>query len=282
VKSEQMKFRSTSSSDRAPFLAPLFVPADRPERFAKAAASGADAVIIDLEDAVAPERKAFGREALRTLRGLPVPICVRINPVGAPDHDRDVAAIRELDFSSIMIPKAESPADISETNRKLGGGRGFVALIETARGVAESRAIAQTPGVIQLAFGPADYALDLFIKPNGQAFGHALTMLAIASRASGLPGPLDGPCFDTGANSLALEAELAMARRLGASGKLCIHPRQVPAVKAAFAPSAEDVAMAQKIVAAGKDPAARSIDGQLVDKPILERALRILAAAGNK
>jgi citrate lyase subunit beta/citryl-CoA lyase len=271
-----------SSPDRATFLAPLFVPADRPERFAKAASSGADAVIVDLEDAVAPDRKAFGREALHTSRGLPVPICIRINPVGAPDHDRDLAAVRELDFACIMVPKAERPADISEVNRKLGGGRSFVALIETARGVAESRALARAPGVIQLAFGPADYALDLSIKPNAQAFGHALTMLVIASRTEGLPGPLDGPCFDTAANSPALEGELAMGRRLGAAGKLCIHPRQVAAVRAAFAPSAEDIAMAEKIVAGGKDLAARSIDGQLVDKPILERALRILAAAGKK
>jgi citrate lyase subunit beta / citryl-CoA lyase len=259
-----------------PFVAPIFVPADRPDRFDKAASSGADAIIIDLEDAVAPERKEAGRAALRAFRGAATPVCVRINPVGAPDHDLDLEAIAGSDFLCI-VPKAESAAEIAEIDRKLGGGRSFIALIESARGLFAAAEIASAPGLRQMAFGPADYALDLSIRPNPDAFGYALATLAVVCRAQGLPGPLDGPCFDLREESLTLETELAAARRLGAAGKLCIHPRQVARVKNAFAPTDEELEEARKILEEGAGVGAASIDGRFLDRPIVERARRMLA-----
>jgi citrate lyase subunit beta/citryl-CoA lyase len=265
-------------TDPRPLVAPLFVPADRPERFAKAAASGADAIIIDLEDAVAPERKAFGRASLEAAHHLSIPIFVRINAPNTPWHEDDVAALADLPFVGIMLPKAESAAEILTIDRKLGSGRHFIALVESARGVVRALEIAEAPCVRQLAFGPVDYSLDLYISPNPAACSNALSILAIASRAAGSPGPLDGPCLDLGGDDT-IHLELTSARHLGAGGKLCVHPSQVAKVISGFAPSSEDLARARQILASGDDYGARAVSGSLVDRPILQWAQRILDRA---
>jgi citrate lyase subunit beta / citryl-CoA lyase len=265
-------------TDPMPLIAPLFAPADRSERFAKAAASGADAIIIDLEDAVAPERKALGRASLKAARDLSARIFVRINAPNTPWHEDDVEALADLPFVGIVLPKAENPAEILAIERKLGSGRTFVALIESARGVVSALQIAETPCVRQLAFGPVDYSLDLFISPNPEASAHALSMLAIASRAAGLPGPLDGPCLDLNGDE-AIHLELARARDLGAGGKLCVHPSQVAKVIAGFAPTTSDLSRARQILSSGDELGARAIDGGLVDRPIVEWAQRIITRA---
>jgi citrate lyase subunit beta/citryl-CoA lyase len=270
--------RKASMTDPRPLVAPLFVPADRPERFAKAAASAADAIIIDLEDAVAPERKAFARASLKAARYLAARIFVRVNAPNTPWHEEDVETLADLPHVGIVLPKAESAAQIQRIDRKLGPGRPFIALIESARGVVCALQIAETACVCQLAFGPVDYSLDLFISPNPEASAHALSMLAIASRAVGLPGPLDGPCLDLSGDE-AIHLELARARDLGAGGKLCIHPSQVAKVVTGFAPTTSDLSRARQILLSGDELGARAIDGALVDRPIVEWAQRIMRRA---
>ncbi len=235
-------------------ITPLFVPADRPDRFRKAVACGADAVIIDLEDGVAPDRKDAARDALPMALGLGVTVFIRINPLGSLWYEADVAAVRQLPFDNIMLPKAESCDAIEDLQSSIGR-RNLIPLIETAKGLSEISAIARKPGVRQFAFGPADYALDLGIAPNPDAFSFALSSLAVVSRAEGLSRPLDGPSFDVEAGE-ALLVEVDQARRLGAGGKLCIHPRQVAAVRRGFNPSQEEIAWARKI---GRLPRAKAL-----------------------
>ncbi|MFT6672250.1 MAG: citrate lyase subunit beta/citryl-CoA lyase [Afipia broomeae] len=255
-------------------ITPLFVPADRPDRFSKAVTCGADAVIVDLEDGVSPDRKDIARDALPKALGLGVPVFVRINPIFSQWYEADVAALRQLPFENIMLPKAESDAEIESLQSDIGQ-RNVVPLIETAKGLSEVASIARTPGVRQFAFGPADYALDLGITPNPDAFSFALASLAVVSRAAGLFRPLDGPSFDIEAGEL-LRAEIGRARRLGAGGKLCIHPRQVAAVRRGFGPSREEILWAREVIAAAQGEGAQSVAGKMVDRPILERARLVL------
>lgn len=267
-------------ADFEPLVAPLFAPADRPDRFAKAAVSGADAIIIDLEDAVAPGQKSVARSALGAARDVPTRVFVRINAPGTPWHDDDLAALRVLPSAGIVLPKASGPRQILEVDRKLGPGRPFIALIESAGGLVNALAIAETPCVRQLAFGPVDYALDLFISPNPEASAHALAAITLASRAGGLPGPLDGPCLALTDHDM-LASEIARARRLGAAGKLCVHPYQICKVVEGFAPTFEELSRARQILAAGEDGGAKAVAGALVDRPIVQWAQRTVARAAG-
>ena len=252
-------------------LAPLFVPADRPDRFAKAAASGADAIIIDLEDAIAPDRKAQVRDALSRELLPDAPILLRVN--GAPTEwfAGDLAAARALAIDAVLLPKAESPDDIARV--RVAGSFGVVALIESARGLANARAIAGGAG--RLAFGSIDYAVDLGCAHEREPLLAARSEVVLASRLAGLPPPLDGvtTAIDDPA---AAESDARYAASLGFSGKLCIHPRQIAAVKAGFAPTAAEVDWANAILAVPEGGAAR-VAGTMVDAPVRQRARQILA-----
>jgi citrate lyase subunit beta/citryl-CoA lyase len=242
----------------------LFVPADRPERFAKAAASGADAIIIDLEDAVAPAAKAHARAALAQLP-TGVEIWVRINAAGTFWHEADVAALAGLPIAGAMLAKAENPAALQAI------GVPVIALIETARGIAAARKIASA--AVRLAFGSIDYAADLGMAHTREALASARAELVLASRLAGIAAPLDGvtATIDEG-----VEEDARHAAALGFAGKLCIHPRQITAARAGFAPSAADIAWAQRIIAAGAGGAV-AVDGAMVDAPVRLRAEQILA-----
>jgi citrate lyase subunit beta / citryl-CoA lyase len=274
-------FRLGTKPAAAPdkLTAPLFVPADRPERFAKAVASGADAVILDLEDAVAPVAKDGARSAL--LASLPAAtVVIRVNAVGTPWHSADVALLDTIPAAGAMLPKAEDPAAIADLARRLGEGRTLIPLIETARGLHHAAAIAAIPSVTQLAFGPADYRNDIGCDDTPEALLLARSMLVLASRLGGLAAPLDGPCFDF-RDPAATTAEARHAKALGFGGKLCIHPAQVPVVRAAFRPSAAEIDWARHVVAASRDGAAAGLDGSMIDAPVLARARRLLADAGE-
>jgi len=254
---------------------PLFVPADRPERFAKAAASGADAVIIDLEDAVAPVAKEAARGALAA--ALPAAtVIVRVNAAGTPWHDGDIDLIHRLGAVGVMLPKAEDPDAVAGVTCRLRGPRPVIPLIETALGIHRAAAIAATHGVTQLAFGPADYRNDIGCGDAPEALLLARSTLVLASRLAGLTAPLDGPCFDFRDAEKTTE-ESRHARMLGFGGKLCIHPDQVAWVKDAFRPSDADIAWAQKVVAAEGRGSATNLDGTLIDAPVVARARRMLA-----
>jgi citrate lyase subunit beta/citryl-CoA lyase len=259
----------------------LFVPADRPERYAKALASGADTVIVDLEDAVAAPAKESARAALVAwLEAGGAGIAVRINDAATPWFDADLAVVARPGVVAVVVPKAERADDLARV-RAAAPHAALVPLIETAGGVDGVREVARAPGVARLAFGSIDLQLDLGIEEDGGAGDELLVFrsaLVLASRLAGLAAPVDG--VSTAIDDAAVvEADARRARRLGFGAKLCIHPRQLAAVHAAFAPSADELAWAGRVVAAADAAGggAVAVDGRMVDRPVLLRARSLLA-----
>lgn len=254
--------------------APLFVPANRPERFGKAAASGTDAVILDLEDAVAVDAKDAARAAL-TKDFTALPVIVRINAQGTPWHDADMAAVAALHPAAVILPKAEDAGLAASAAAILGVP--VIALVESARGLAQARAIATAPGVVRLAFGSVDFCADLGCAHLREVLLPARAELVLASRLAGIAAPIDGVTVqldDPGAS----HDDAAQARALGMTGKLCIHPRQVAEVRRTFAPTDAERDWARRVIASGEG--AVSVDGAMVDEPVRIRARAILSDAG--
>lgn len=254
--------------------APLFVPADRPERFAKAAASRADAIILDLEDAVGPGTKDTARAAL-TADFTDLPVIVRINAIGTPWHAADMAAVAALQPAAVMLPKAEEAGAVAAVAARLG--LPLIALVETARGLAAARSIAAAQGVVRLAFGSVDFCADLGCAHHREVLLPARFELILVSRLSGIAAPLDGVTVQLDDLSVSGE-DAAHARALGMTGKLCIHPKQVGVIREAFAPSQSEIDWARRVIASGDG--AVSVDGAMVDEPVRLRARAILATAG--
>lgn len=261
-----------------PLVAPLFVPANRADRFEKAAASGADAIIVDLEDALAPDLKEAARGNLGGLGSLTVQAFVRINAMGTPWFSGDLDALRATGCRLICLPKVENRDLIEEVVGILGKDIAILAQIETASGLLSAASIAAHPNVIQLAFGPADFFLDMGTAASPQLTSYALSCLAVASRSAGKALPLDGPAFAINDQDV-LARECALAAAAGAGGKLCIHPSQVASILTSFSPSAKDIEWAKGIVAADQDGAAQMVDGQMIDAPIVARARSVLSRA---
>lgn len=261
-----------------PCITPLFVPGNRPERFTKAAASGADAIILDLEDAVAPGQKLQARAALRRQGALPenTTIFVRINARATPWYKEDLEALAGLPLAGVMLPKTEAATDIQAVSQALLN-LPIIALIESAKGVAAARSIAHIPDVARLAFGSIDFCADLGAEHTRDALLLARAELVLASRLGGLAAPLDG--VTAAINDAALiEDDARYAQSLGFSGKLCIHPKQIAPARRGFMPSAEDIAWAKHILKRAEDGAA-AVDGAMVDAPVRARARQILARA---
>ncbi|WP_454916168.1 HpcH/HpaI aldolase/citrate lyase family protein [Xanthobacter sediminis] len=257
------------------FLVPLFVPADRPERFEKAARAGADAVIIDLEDAVAGDAKDQARCALRG-GFTALPILVRVNGIGTPWHDGDMAALARHRFSAVMVPKAEA-SDAFEA-LCTASPMPVIALIESARGLADARRIAATNNVVRIAFGSIDFSADMGCAHTREALLAARSELVLASRLARRAAPLDGVTTTIGDAGMVL-GDARHARDLGFGGKLCIHPRQIEAIRAGFAPDATEIAWARKVLASGDG--ATGVDGAMVDEPVRIRARSILKRTGE-
>ncbi len=258
------------------FTTALFVPGDRPERFAKAAAAGADAVIIDLEDAVAPPNKASARESLLSLplNVLGVPVILRINGADTEWHERDVAVAAKLDLAAIMLPKADLGGALDELSKGPARQVPILALIETARGLDQVRGIASHAAVRRLAFGSIDFCADLGCAHERDALLFARSSIVLASRLAGLPAPIDGVTTAIDDEAL-IESDARHGLALGFGGKLCIHPRQVAAARSGYLPDAAEIAWAEKVLSSGN--AAVSIDGAMVDEPVRMRARRVLA-----
>jgi citrate lyase subunit beta / citryl-CoA lyase len=261
----------------------LFVPGDRPERFAKALASGADAVVLDLEDAVLPLHKALARDAIAQWLWRATPAdraqaVVRINDAASPDFDADLRMLAGAPPAAVMLPKAEAAAQVAAVRAVLPA-MPVLALVESARGVAGVDALAHAPGVARLVFGTLDFALDLGIAPEPAGLAHAASCIAIASRAAGLPAPVAGVTPELG-DEPRLLADLAWARAFGFGAKLCIHPRQVAPIHAALRPTNAELDWAHRVLAAAEGAAgAVQVDGRMVDKPVLQRAQALLARA---
>lgn len=264
----------------------LFVPGDRVDRFAKAVAAGADQVILDLEDAVAEPAKDAARAgvaaALADGLGRGRRAWVRVNAAGTRWHDNDLAALAGLPgLAGVMVPKAESAAALTEVADRLGGRCPFVALVESAVGIANAQSIANCPAVVRLAFGSIDFALDIAAAHTREALLFARSTLVIASRVAGLLEPVDGVTTAVRDEALVTD-DTRYAAALGLGGKLCIHPSQVPLVQAAFRPGDDEIAWATKVLGqvGPGSAAAAALGGHMVDRPVLERARRILTAAG--
>lgn len=263
-----------------PFL-PLFVPADRPERYLKAANSGADAVIIDLEDAVAPSAKVNARKQLTAssamLADCPIPVLVRVNAADTIWHRDDLACLEALPVAGVVLPKAEDAVAVGTLASTLSAGAALVALIESPRGLANAREIAKAAS--QLAFGSVDFSVTLGIEHRRDALLFARSELVLAAALANKPAPLDG--VTTALNDDALTADdAAYAAALGFGGKLLIHPRQVKPATSGFAPSAADTQWANRVLMAS-DGEAATVDGAMVDAPVLAKARMILTRAGR-
>jgi citrate lyase subunit beta/citryl-CoA lyase len=267
----------------------LFVPADRPERHARALATGAGGVIVDLEDAVAPDRKQAAREQLAASFATLAPpqrarLLVRVNAAGTPWHDGDCAQAAALVaqglVAGVVLPKAERAADLARLARAIGPQGVLVPLIESAAGLAAADELAAAAQVLRLAFGNLDFQADLGLAcgPDEAELMPVRLALLLASRRAELPAPIDGVTADW-RDAARLAADTARARRGGFGAKLCIHPDQVAPVQAALGPTAEELAWARRVVEAirASGGGVVSLDGRMVDAPVVRLAERLLA-----
>lgn len=261
----------------------LFVPGSRPERFAKALAAGADAVIVDFEDAVEEPLKRQARDHLAAfLQTNPdASVRVRVNAPEHPEHAADLAfCAQHAGVAGVVLPKVESAAHVARVWQT---GKPVWPIIESAKGLLALEQIAHAEGVERLSFGGLDLALDLNLNSGTDAaklfLDQARMAVQLHSRGADLLPPLDGvhPAIDDPAG---LHQVVRHAADMGYGGALCIHPKQVPVIHAALAPSADDLAWARKVVAASEaaqGAGAFQLDGQMVDAPVLLRAQRLLA-----
>jgi citrate lyase subunit beta / citryl-CoA lyase len=272
----------------------LFVPADRPDRFEKACRSGADAIIIDLEDALAASQKDAARATLRrelpTLDSQKVLVGVRVNSAATTYLPQDAALLAELadhvDF--VVLPEVQGTEDLQFFEKHLNGGKDnlpVLALIESSRGLINALEIAEYPAVRRLALGAADLSHEWQIEPTGagEEFDHARQHLVIASRAAGLNGPIDTPHMNVQDRD-GLAARMEPVVQLGMKGKLCIHPSQVDTIQKGFLVTDEEYYRLKELInifeeAEGKGNASIKLeDGSFIDYPVYRRALRHVAS----
>ena len=265
----------------------LFVPANRPERIDKALDAGADAVIVDLEDAVAPDAKDSARAALSAwLQTVPArPVLVRVNGPETPWHAADLALCRHPSVAGLLLPKAETAAALAHAH--LSSGKPILPIVESAAGLHQLQQIASAPGCARLVFGKLDLAIDLRLEQGEEDSAEAVFQpyrapLVLASRLAGLPQPVDG-VFTVLDDAAGLTAYARRARRDGFGALLLIHPRQAKTVATAFAPSAAEIAWARRVLAAAAEAGgcAAVVDGRMIDAPVIARAERLLATAGT-
>lgn len=277
----------------------LFVPGHRHDMVPKASASGADAIILDLEDAVAPREKAEARRAVAEALEGPLPerlaVFVRVNSLDSGLVDEDLRGAARARLDGICLPKCEAPADVeamaarlllAEDRLRIPRGRlRVLVLVETARGVLEAAAIArQSARICGLVFGAEDFTADagLVRTREGAELTPARAAVAIAAYAAGVD-PIDG-IFADFRDEAGLIADTTEARRLGYTGKTLIHPAQIAPVHRVFAPDPDEVAKARRIVEAfERATTAESgvivVDGAMVDRPVVLRAQQLLARA---
>lgn len=231
----------------------LFVPGNRLDRFDKAVATGAAGVILDLEDAVAPQNKAAARNAISswisTGNAARTEVIVHINGAGAHWHDEDISFVSELPASvAIMCPKSELTS-LRDVARRIDSRRALYGLVETVAGVLGLREMAEVKGLHRFAFGNVDFGIDAGITVGDDELELAAvrTMFVLESRFAGLPPPVDGVSLELKDQSRISE-HAARAKRFGFGGKLCIHPDQVHPVNAAFGPSTAEVEWARNVL----------------------------------
>jgi len=255
----------------------LFVPATRTDRIAKAQAAGPHAVIVDLEDAVAPSQKASARDALA--RDLPDAggVLVRINAADSEWFEEDVRLCAEVRARGIILPKAERAGHIEHVAQRLGAAAVILPLVETARGYAALASVCAAPQVQRVLFGSIDFQIDLGITGEGEELLAFRSGLVLGSRLAGIQPPVDGVTVEIN-DAERVREDTLRGKRLGFGGKLCIHPKQVAVVNACFQPTDNEISWAKRVLdaAARGGGAAVAVDGKMVDRPVILKAEQIL------
>lgn len=253
----------------------LFVPGNRPDRYDKACATRAHAVIVDLEDAVQPADKAGARASLAQWLSPGHPVFVRVNASDTEWFEDDLRVCAIAGVIAVVLPKAERAEAIQRIAAACPGTPIFP-LIETARGLWDALSIAQAPNVHALLFGSLDFQVDLGIADDDLLF--ARSQLVLVSRVAGIAAPVDGVTQAIDDAEL-LRRDCVRSRQLGFGGKACIHPKQVDTVNGCFSPTSGEIAWADRIVAAFAQAEGNAVlvDGKMVDRPVLLKAQAILA-----
>ncbi len=265
----------------------LYAPGDRPSVVAKALVAGADVVVIDLEDAVAPDRKGYAREATAELLRTPqpVPVHVRVNTLSGPWGRSDLAALTTAPgLSGLRLPKVSSPADVVRVARRAvsahGGTLPLYALLETALGIERAHAVARAhPSLRGIAIGEADLRADLGVRDDA-GLDWCRSRVVVAARAAGLAPPTQSVHPDT-RDLDGLRASCLRGRSLGFLGRAAIHPRQLPVIERAYLPTEEEIEQAETVLkAAAAHQGAQALpDGTFVDAAVVTAAHRTLALA---
>ena len=254
----------------------LFCPADRPDRYGKAL-DRADGVILDLEDAVAPDARPAARSALVATPLDPARVIVRVNETGSADQAEDLAAARAAGYMTVMVPKADARLDDAAF-----AGLAVIALCETAAGVLDARALAERPGVVALMWGAEDLVASLGGTASRDATGayrdvarHARSTILLAAGAAGIAA-IDTVHLDLDdLDGLAAEAEDAAA--VGFAATACIHPAHAAVIRRAYAPTDAEVADARRIIDAARTRGSVfRFEGRMVDGPVIRHAEAVL------
>jgi (S)-citramalyl-CoA lyase len=272
----------------------LFTPADRPERFGKAATVGADGAVLDLEDGVGLSAKETARQAVLRFFEAPPSApegfiwAVRLNHITTEDGLKDLLAFQAASARPkvVMLPKTESVTEVEIASRHLQTGAAdkplFVALIESGRGLGAAEAIAAHPSVVAIAFGGADLAADLHATLAWESMLFARSRVVQAAATAGIAA-FDVPFLDIH-DTAGLTKETELVKALGFSGKFAIHPAQIAPINAVFTPTPTELAKAQRIVTAFEKAhgGACQVDGRMVDVPVVKAAQRTVALGGRK
>jgi citrate lyase subunit beta / citryl-CoA lyase len=266
----------------------LFVPGTRPDRFLKALDSGADTVVLDLEDAVAEEEKVNARNAIRAAwpsftQEQKQRLAIRSNSPGSKFYSADLILAQDLSVTCLVIPKSESLDQINGAAAILPN-TAIVPMIETAIGLSKINEIANSNQVLRLALGNLDLQADLGMvcDPQETQLQTARFQIVLASRLARIAPPIDGVTPSTD-DVTRITDDAQRAKAMGFGGKLCIHPKQVPIVKATFMPTADETAWANRVIEA--DTASKGgtvkLDGRMIDRPAVLLARRTIALAGK-
>ncbi|MER5944574.1 CoA ester lyase [Streptomyces sp. NPDC001904] len=262
----------------------LYVPGDRPDVVAKALGSGADVVLVDLEDAVAPDRKAYALDATAELLAdrHDVPVHVRVNALDGPLAEREVRRLSGLPgLDALRLPKVTGPADLARVADWAGAAPPLYALLESALGIEHAFGIAAHPSVHGIALGEADLRADLGVA-DAAGLSWVRGRAVVAARAAQLPPPPQSVYPDI-RDTAGLARSCAEGRALGFLGRTAIHPRQLPVIEEAFRPTEAEVAAAHDIIdAAALDAGALALaDGRFVDAAVVAGAHRVLDLAAR-
>jgi citrate lyase subunit beta/citryl-CoA lyase len=259
----------------------LFCPADRPERFAKAAAA-ADVVILDLEDGVAEADKPAARKALRDTPLDPERTVVRINAAGTDEHPRDLEALADTAYTTVMLSKTESAAQVEAL-----APRAVIALLETPRGAVFATEIAAAQGTVALMWGAEDLVATLGGSSSRWADGtyrdvaHHVRSTALLTASAFGRVALDAVHLDIRDHD-GLRAEAEQAQAIGMFGKHAVHPEQIPVVREAYRPGEDKLDWARRVLTAARgERGVFAFEGQMVDSPVLKHAQMMLRRAGE-